>query len=124
MRTAALILTLLSAIEHVYFFALESLLWRKPLGLKTFNQDAAKAELTAPLAFNQGFYNLFLAAGLGWGALAPAPFHIPVSAFFLGCVLVAAVVGGASVNKRIMFVQGLPALLAAIALALGYAIVP
>jgi putative membrane protein len=116
MSTAAIVLTLLSALEHVWFFALESLLWRKPLGLKTFKQDAQQAELTAPLALNQGVYNLFLAAGLCWGALAPAPFHIPVSAFFLGCVIVAALVGGASVNKRILFLQGTPAVLAAIAL--------
>lgn len=123
MSTVAVVLTLVSAVEHVYFFVLESLLWKKPLGLKTFGQDAARAELTAPLAFNQGFYNLFLAAGLCWGALAPAPFHLPVSAFFLGCVVVAAIVGGVSVSVRILFVQGLPALLGAVALASGYLIV-
>lgn len=117
MSSFAIALTLLSAAEHVYFFVLEALLWKKPLGLKTFGMDAQKAELTAPLAVNQGVYNLFLTAGLTWGALAPAPFHVPVSAFFLGCVLVAALVGGASVSKRILLVQGLPALLAAIALA-------
>src|SRR5439155_25717574 len=64
----AILFTGISGIEHVYFFALEALLWRKPLGLKTFRMDAAKAETTAQLAVNQGFYNLFLAAGLFWAA--------------------------------------------------------
>ena len=116
MATVALALTLVSALEHVYFFVLESLLWRKPLGLKTFGNDAQRAEATALLALNQGVYNLFLAAGLIWGALAPHPFHVPVSAFFLCCVIIAGVVGGASVSKRILLVQALPAALALVAL--------
>lgn len=113
----AIALTLIAALEHVYFFALEAIFWRKPLGLKTFGMDAQKAETTAQMAVNQGVYNLFLAAGLIWGAFAPAPFHVPVSAFFLGCVIVAAIVGGLSVSMRILLVQGLPATFAAIALA-------
>jgi putative membrane protein len=89
------------------------------MGLKTFGMDAQRAEVTASLAKNQGVYNLFLSAGLAWGALAPAPFHAPVSAFFLGCVIVAAIVGGVTVNMRILLVQGTPALIGAIALAVA-----
>src|SRR5438309_32246 len=106
MQTAAMVLTLISAVEHVYFFVLEAILWRKPLGLKTFKMDAAQAEATASLAQNQGTYNLFLAAGLAWSTFAAEPIASPIRYFFLGCVLVAAAVGGITVNMRILLVQG------------------
>jgi len=103
---AAMILTLVSALEHVYFFVLEAMLWRKPLGLKTFRMDPAKAEATAQLAVNQGFYNLLLAAGLAWSAFAHEP---TLRIYTLLFVLGAAVVGGVTVNMRILVVQGTPA---------------
>lgn len=106
----ATVFIVISALEHVYFFVLESLLWKKPLGLKTFQMDAAKAEATAPLALNQGFYNLFLAAGLAWSIWNPA-----LRVYTLAFVVGAAIVGGLTVSMRILFIQGLPA---AIALAL------
>ncbi len=61
---AGSILIAVAAIFHVYFFTLESLSWRKPKTWKTFglpNQE--HAEIIRPMAFNQGFYNLFLAIG-------------------------------------------------------------
>ncbi|HXY89971.1 MAG TPA: DUF1304 domain-containing protein [Xanthobacteraceae bacterium] len=106
----------LVALLHGYFLVLEMFLWTKPLGLQTFRQSLAKAEESAVLAANQGLYNGFLAAGLVWGLLHPQPtvaFQIKV--FFLACVIVAGVYGAATVSKRILFVQALPA---AIALAL------
>ncbi len=112
MALAAMILTLVSALEHVYFFVLEALLWKKPLGMKTFQMDAAKAEATAQLAVNQGFYNLFLAAGLAWSAYDPS-LRIYTLLFVVG----AAIVGGATVSMRILLIQGLPAA-AALALTL------
>lgn len=110
MAHAATILTALCALEHAGFFVLEALLWKKPLGLETFQMDAAKAESTAQLAVNQGFYNLFLAAGLAWAALSPP--GAPLRLYTLGFVVAAAVVGGATVSIRILVIQGLPALLA------------
>jgi putative membrane protein len=107
MALAALILTIVSAIEHVYFFVLEAILWRKPLGLKTFRMDEAKAEATAALAVNQGFYNLFLAAGLAWSAYDPS-----LRLYTLLFVIGAAIVGGITVSMRILVIQGLPAALA------------
>lgn len=101
-----------SAIEHVYFFALEALLWKKPLGLKTFQMDAARAEATAQLAVNQGFYNLLLAAGLAWAAFSG---DFTLRCYTLAFVVGAAIVGGLTVSMRILIIQGLPA---AIALAL------
>lgn len=72
MRTAFLsfgsILIALAAIFHVYVFTLESITWRTPKTWKTFglpNQE--HANIIAPMAFNQGFYNLFLGLGAGVG---------------------------------------------------------
>ena len=112
MLMLAQILTALVALLHVYFLVLEMFLWTKPLGLKTFRNSPEKAEITRVLAANQGLYNGFLAAGLLWG-LATAQWNVVL--FFLGCVLVAALYGAYSVNKRIFMVQGVPAIAALIA---------
>jgi putative membrane protein len=112
MLILAQILVTLVALLHVYFLVLEMFLWTRPVGLKTFRNSPEKAEATRVLAANQGLYNGFLAAGLLWG-LATAQWRVVL--FFLGCVLVAALYGAYSVNKRIFFVQGVPAIAAAVA---------
>ena len=53
--------SLLAALLHVYIWVLESFRWTEPATRKTFGTSAADAEVTKPLAYNQGFYNLFLA---------------------------------------------------------------
>ncbi len=109
MDVIAAVLVMLVALLHAYFLVLEMFLWTKPLGLKTFRNTPEKAETTRVLAANQGLYNGFLAAGLLWG-LVTAQWNVVV--FFLLCVIVAALYGAWSVNKRIFFVQGLPAIAA------------
>src|SRR5437762_8717429 len=80
----------LVALLHVYFLVLEMFLWTKPLGLKTFRQTLERATDSAVLAGNQGLYNGFLAAGLFWGLIHPAPgFAFQINTFFLICVIVA-----------------------------------
>ena len=117
MRLAADILVALVALLHLWFLVLEMFLWDKPLGLKTFRQTPEAAATSKVLAANQGLYNGFLAAGLLWGLwLRGAGFDIKV--FFLGCVIVAGAYGAATVGRKILFVQALPA---AIALALLFA---
>ena len=111
MRLAADVLVALVALLHLWFLVLEMFLWDKPLGLKTFRQTPESAAASKVLAANQGLYNGFLAAGLVWGlSLGSAGFA--VKAFFLGCVIVAGVFGAATVGKKILFVQALPAALA------------
>jgi putative membrane protein len=103
----------LVAILHGYFLVLEMFLWSKPAGLKAFRQSLAQAEATAKLAANQGLYNGFLAAGLVWALLERnGTMYRPLSLFFLGCVIVAGVYGTWSVNKKILFIQALPAAVA------------
>jgi len=67
MIVAGLVLGALAALLHVYIFFLESIAWTSPAALKTFGLRREQAEATKELAFNQGFYNLFLAiiAALG-----------------------------------------------------------
>ena len=113
MSTIAIVLILLVALLHLYFLVLEMFLWTKPLGLKTFRLTREAAEQSKVLAANQGLYNGFLAAGLVWAA---ATQQRDVALFFLGCVVVAGIYGAATVNRRIFFVQALPALLAVAAL--------
>jgi putative membrane protein len=107
----------LVALLHVYFLVLEMFLWDKPFGRKTFALTPEFAAASKALAANQGLYNGFLAAGLAWGlALGPEGFAVKV--FFLACVLVAGIFGAVTVNRKILFVQAVPA---AVALAACYA---
>lgn len=109
MSMFAIVAGLCVALLHVYILVLEMVLWTRPLGLKTFRNTPEKAQATRVLAANQGLYNGFLAAGLFWGALQA---RSDVLGFFLGCVVVAGCYGAYSVNRRIFFVQALPALIA------------
>lgn len=100
------------ALEHVGFLVVEMFLFKSPAGQRLFRTRPEFAAQAAPLAANQGLYNGFLAAGLFWSLVAPEPLAGPLRLFFLACVLVAAVFGAATVSRRILLIQGLPALLA------------
>lgn len=124
MTVLALIFAGIAALLHVLFFKLESLDWRKPRTWKTFGLTSqADADTTASLAFNQGFYNLFLAIGtaVGIGLIAFSDNHDTMGwtliVFACGSMLAAAVVlissGGRS-YARAAATQGVPALLAVI----------
>lgn len=118
MHIAGLIVTTLVALLHIYFLVLEMFLWTKPAGRKAFGLSAEQAASTKVMAANQGLYNGFLAAGLLWGvALGDA--GVAIRVFFLACVLVAGVFGAATASRKILFVQGLPAALGLILVALA-----
>ena len=109
MQLASNLVVLLVAVLHVYILVLEMFLWDKPTGLRAFGQTLEQARASKTLAANQGLYNGFLAAGLAWGlTLGAAGSHVKL--FFLGCVLVAGVYGGLTAHRKILFIQGLPAL--------------
>jgi putative membrane protein len=62
MVIASIVIAALAALLHVYIFWMESLAWDGPAARKTFGPaSTAEVEATRPLAYNQGFYNLFLA---------------------------------------------------------------
>jgi putative membrane protein len=55
----------LAAAIHLYIWLLESVLWTHESTRRTFGvTTAADAETLRPMAYNQGFYNLFLALGV------------------------------------------------------------
>jgi putative membrane protein len=113
MRVAADVLVALVALLHLWFLVLEMFLWTKPLGRRVFGLSAERAEQSRTLAANQGLYNGFLAAGLAWG-LIQGESGSATKLFFLGCVVIAGIFGAVTVNRRILFVQALPATLAAV----------
>ena len=106
------ILIAIVALEHFYFLYLEMFAWTKPRTRKNFGLTEEFALASKTLAANQGLYNGFLAAGLIWSLLAPVELAKPLAIFFLSCVFVAGAYGGATVNKRVFFLQGVPALIA------------
>ena len=111
MTTAANIMIALVALLHAYFLVLEMFLWDKPYGMRTFKLTPEFAAASKGLAANQGLYNGFLVAGLLWGLwLGAAGIHVKV--FFLSCVIVAGLFGGATVNRKILFVQAIPGIIA------------
>lgn len=108
-------LVALVALLHLGFLVLEMFLWTSPIGRKVFGMNAEKAELTKVMAANQGLYNGFLVAGLLWGLLLGTS-GVPVMIFFLSCVIVAGVYGAATVSRKILWVQAVPAIAALVVL--------
>ena len=64
MIAVALAFAGLAAALHVYIWVMESLTWTSPRTRATFGTSPAEAEATKELAYNQGFYNLFLAVSV------------------------------------------------------------
>jgi putative membrane protein len=86
----------LAALLHVYIFVMESLTWTSPRTRATFGTTPETAETTKELAFNQGFYNLFLAIVTAVGLVIDGFGHYSVALALIfagtGSMLAAAVV--------------------------------
>ncbi len=106
----------LTGLIHVLFFCMESLWWTKPAVYRRFRNTEQQARATKALAFNQGFYNLFLAAGTLGGLALIATGHrsagMVLVAWNCASMLGAAVVLAASSPKMLRgaLIQGLPPL--------------
>ncbi|MEO3931692.1 DUF1304 domain-containing protein [Micrococcaceae bacterium Sec7.4] len=126
MILASLVFALLAALLHVYIFTMESITWTRPATWKRFSiTSQADADTTRPLAYNQGFYNLFLAAGAlaGTGAIALGHTAVGWTLVFSSCgsMLLASIVLALSGRKylRAAATQGATPLLAVVLAALG-----
>lgn len=118
MDVIAPIATALVALLHLYIMYIEMVLWDKPKGMKIFALTPEFAKASKVMAANQGLYNGFLAVGLLWGLwLGDGGSHVTI--FFLLFVIVAGVYGAITSSKKILFVQGLPGLMALIAVLLA-----
>ena len=112
-----------AALAHVLFFLEESVWWMRPaVHQRTFGMDLEQAKVVRLFAFNQGFYNLFLALGVAAGLAAvqlgrTAAGHAIV-AFACASMVGAAIVLVASSPRFWLgaVVQGLPPALALAAL--------
>jgi putative membrane protein len=68
MKIAASVFVALAALLHVYIFWMESIGWTRPEVWRRFGvADQTAADVTRPMAYNQGFYNLFLGLGAALG---------------------------------------------------------
>ncbi|MDQ0797184.1 DUF1304 domain-containing protein [Streptomyces sp. B1I3] len=112
MQTAAHVLVALVAVIHAYFLVLEMFLWDTPRGRRAFSTTEEFSARSATLAANQGLYNGFMAAGLVWGLIASDPVAHQAQVFFLSCLVIAGVYGAATVSRKILYVQAVPAVLA------------
>lgn len=96
MVIAGLVFAALAAALHVYIFVMESLTWTSPRTRATFGISVEEATATKELAFNQGFYNLFLAIVTAVGIVAVGVGHNAVGAALVfagvGSMLAAAAV--------------------------------
>lgn len=128
MIITGLVLAALAALVHVYIFYLESIAWTSPRALETFGQTRADAEAQKTLAFNQGFYNLFLAIVTVLGVVAFALGFSDIGATLVfagaGSMLAASLVLLISSRDRTAAAlkQGVVPSLAVIALAVGLAL--
>lgn len=81
MIVLGLVLAALAALVHVFIFWMESLAWTSERARRTFGTGTVQeAEATRELAFNQGFYNLFLAIAVVLGIALYAAGHHAVGA--------------------------------------------
>jgi putative membrane protein len=117
----------LAAVIHLFIFALESVLWSRPSTWKLFGvRDERDAEVLRPMAYNQGFYNVFLAIGAGLGLVFLGTGFsreggIAIAMFALGSMVLAAVVLVTS-NPRLVraaLIQGAAPLLGLLFLTLS-----
>jgi putative membrane protein len=121
MNVITQVFAVVAGLFHVYVFALESLLFRRPPVQRLFlgHDDAGRDALV--LAFNQGFYNLFLAAGAIGGVIAvhagSTPAGRAVALYACACMVGAGVVLVASERRlwRGALGQAVPPLIALVA---------
>ena len=120
MSILAFILILFVALEHYYILILEMYLNESETVQRNFGLeiDFLKDERVKKMMANQGLYNGFLATGLVWGLIESGEFQFQIAVFFLICIICGAIYGSVTVSKKIFLVQGLPALMAIIAVLL------
>ena len=128
MIVVGLVLAGVAALLHVFIFYLESIAWTSERARSTFGTSAQEAQTTKELAFNQGFYNLFLAILVFVGIVLFA-----LGVRVVGATLVFAGAGSMAAAALVLLIsspdkaaaalkQGVVPALAVIALAVGLAL--
>ncbi|WP_248240248.1 DUF1304 domain-containing protein [Microbacterium kunmingense] len=129
MVVAGLVFAAVAALIHLYIFVMESLTWTSARTRATFGiRSLEEAQTTKAMAFNQGFYNLFLAVAalLGIVLVAAGITVVGATLVFVGTgSMVAAGLVLLLSNRRMLrpaAIQAVPPLIAIILLALGLAV--
>lgn len=128
MVIAGLVFTGIAALIHLYIFYLESIAWTSDRSRATFGiASLEEARITKALAFNQGFYNLFLAVSILAGIVVLALGGTTVGATLIFVGAASMVAAGAVLlitarsKARAALIQLLPPLIGALGLAIGLA---
>jgi len=117
----------IAALVHLMIFFMESVLFHTPRVQKIFGVRGQDVEIIKPWAYNQGFYNVFLALGAGTGLVLMGtvtlwPAGIALAMFAALSMVLAAVVLLTSQPKtmaRAAIIQGTPPLIGIIGLVLA-----
>jgi putative membrane protein len=128
MVVVGLVLAAAAAVVHIFIFYLESIAWTGDRARATFGTSEEDARTTKLLAFNQGFYNLFLAIVVIVGIVLVA-----AGARVAGATLVFTGAGSMAAAATVLLIssrdkagaalkQGVVPALAVIALAIGLAL--
>ncbi|NIK55656.1 DUF1304 domain-containing protein [Kribbella shirazensis] len=101
MSAIAQVFVVVAGVFHVAVFAMESVLFRKPSTYRQFLVKDAAVDAVRPWAFNQGFYNLFLAIGALGGLIWGGDKGHAIALFACACMAGAGVVLVAS-DRRML----------------------
>lgn len=119
MSLISTILVTVVAIEHLYILYLEMFAITSESAKRSFGLDdsfLSNSKVRVMFA-NQGLYNGFLAVGLLLSAFVfPVDFRYLAGLYFVSCVVVAAIYGAMTSSKKILLMQGTPAILALLSL--------
>ncbi|MEW4354925.1 DUF1304 domain-containing protein [Streptococcus pneumoniae] len=118
MSLVTIILATIVALEHIYIFYLETIATHSDKTVKAFGleKEEMMRDSVTSLFKNQGIYNLLLAIFLLYGIFVSA--NLEIVTIFVLYVIGAAVYGAVTANKKILFVQGGPAILALLSILL------
>lgn len=102
----------LIALFHLYILWFEMFAW-ETRGRKVFKSFPKELfAQTKVMAANQGLYNGFLAGGLIWTFFIDnVEWRMKVAIFFLVCIAIAGVFGAFTADRKILFVQTIPAVI-------------
>ncbi|MET9313510.1 DUF1304 domain-containing protein [Kribbella sp. NPDC003505] len=114
MSFAAQVFVVVAGVFHVVVFVLESVLFRNPSTYRRFLVKDTEVEAARPWAFNQGFYNLFLAIGALGGLIWGGDKGHAIALFACACMAGAGIVLLASDRRmlRAAATQAVPPILA------------
>ena len=114
MSVIAQVFVVLAGVFHVVVFAMESVLFRKPSTYRRFLVKDTEVDAARPWAFNQGFYNLFLAIGALGGLIWGGDKGHAIALFACACMAGAGIVLVASDRRmvRAAATQAVPPILA------------